>query len=105
MLGIYQVYVWDIQHVTGRVSFPGLISALWRVSLSQSHVTTDGQSASMSWCRAPIWGLRPDFYFCQTFVGFLTWCVLSDDRVDRSFTIAAGPRQRSHSRVPVARDS
>jgi hypothetical protein len=24
---------------------------------SQSYVTTDGQSASLSWCQAPIWGL------------------------------------------------
>jgi hypothetical protein len=24
---------------------------------SQSYVTTDGQSASLSWCHAPIWGL------------------------------------------------
>jgi hypothetical protein len=33
---------------------------------SQSYVTTDGQSASLSWNKAPIWGLRPDFYYCQT---------------------------------------
>jgi hypothetical protein len=26
-------------------------------SQSQSYVTTDGQSASLSWCQAPIWGL------------------------------------------------
>jgi hypothetical protein len=28
---------------------------------SQSYVTTDGQSASLSWCQAPISDLRPDF--------------------------------------------
>jgi hypothetical protein len=33
-------------------------------SLSLSYVTTDGQSASLSWNKAPIWGLRPDFYYC-----------------------------------------
>jgi hypothetical protein len=27
----------------------------WLIS-SQSYVTTDGQSASLSWCQAPIWG-------------------------------------------------
>jgi hypothetical protein len=32
---------------------------------SESYVTTDGQSASLSWNKAPIWGLRPDFYYCQ----------------------------------------
>jgi hypothetical protein len=29
-------------------------------SQSQSYITTDGQSASLSWNKAPIWGLRPD---------------------------------------------
>jgi hypothetical protein len=28
-------------------------------------VTTDGPSASLSWNKAPIWGLWPDFYYCQ----------------------------------------
>jgi hypothetical protein len=28
---------------------------------SESYVTTDGQSASLSWYKAPIRGLRPDF--------------------------------------------
>jgi hypothetical protein len=30
-------------------------------SESESYVTTDGQSASLSWYKAPIRGLRPDF--------------------------------------------
>jgi hypothetical protein len=30
---------------------------------SESYVTTDGQSASLSWYKALIRGLRPDFYF------------------------------------------
>jgi hypothetical protein len=38
---------------------------------SQSHVTTDGQSASLSWNKAPIWDLRPDFYYCQIVAGLL----------------------------------
>jgi hypothetical protein len=29
---------------------------------SLSHVTTDGQSVSLSWYKAPIRGLRPDFF-------------------------------------------
>jgi hypothetical protein len=33
---------------------------------SLSYVTPDGQSVSLSWCQAPIWGLRPDFYYFQT---------------------------------------
>jgi hypothetical protein len=30
---------------------------------SESYVTTDGQLASLSWHKAPIRGLRPDFFF------------------------------------------
>jgi hypothetical protein len=46
-------------------------------SQSQSYVTTDGQSASLSWNKAPTWGLRPDLYFCMTVAGFLKWGALS----------------------------
>jgi hypothetical protein len=31
--------------------------------LSRSHVTMDVQSDSLSWNKAHIWGLRPDFYY------------------------------------------
>jgi hypothetical protein len=46
-------------------------------SQSQSYLTTDGQSASPSWHKAPIWNLGPDFYFCQTVAGLLMWGALS----------------------------
>jgi hypothetical protein len=55
----------------------------------------------MSWNKAPVWGLRPDFYCRHTVAGLLMWGTLSDDRTGLSFTIAADPRQRSHSRVRV----
>jgi hypothetical protein len=32
---------------------------------SQRHNATDGQSASLSWNKAPIWGLRPYPCYCQ----------------------------------------
>jgi hypothetical protein len=32
------------------------------LNMSLSHVTTDGQSASLAWYKAPIRGLRPDFF-------------------------------------------
>jgi hypothetical protein len=55
-------------------------------SQSQRYVTTDGQSASLSWNKAPtIWGLRPDFYYCLTVTGFLMWGALSDERTGLSF--------------------
>jgi hypothetical protein len=46
---------------------------VWRMlSLALSsvkfYVTTDGQPASMSWNKAPIWGLWPDlYYFCDSY--------------------------------------
>jgi hypothetical protein len=64
-----------------------------RVELSLSlMLTTDGQSASLSWNKAPIWGLRPDYYYCQTVAGLLMWGAVSDERTGLSFAIAAGPR-------------
>jgi hypothetical protein len=55
--------------------------------------------------KAPKWGLRPDFYFCQTVTGFLMWGALSDERTGQSFTIAASPCQGSLSWVRVPWDS
>jgi hypothetical protein len=52
---------------------------------------------TLSWKKAPIWGLRLDFYYCQAVEGSLMWGALSDERMGVSFTIAAGSRQRSHS--------
>jgi hypothetical protein len=72
---------------------------------SESYIMTDGQSASLSWNKAPVWGLRPDFYYCQTVAGLLMWGTLSDERMCLSFTITPGPRQRSHFRVRVPWDS
>jgi hypothetical protein len=53
----------------------GLAGSRWRYSTppphgcltlpgseSESYVTTDGQSTSLSWYKAPIRGLRPDFF-------------------------------------------
>jgi hypothetical protein len=74
-------------------------------SESEPYVTTDGQSASLSWNKAPIWGLRPDFYYCQTVAGLLMWSALYDERMGLLFTNAAGPRQRSHFQVRVPWDS
>jgi hypothetical protein len=77
----------------------------WEESESVSYVTTDGQSASLSWYKAPIRGLRPDFYFRTEYgirltVTFLIpWGALSDERTGLSFVCAAGPCQRILSRV------
>jgi hypothetical protein len=73
--------------------------------LSLRHITTDGQSVSKSWYRAPsgaheqifitVWQLRS--CFCGG--------ALSDERTGLSFLHSAGPCQRSLSRVRVPRDS
>jgi hypothetical protein len=55
--------------------------------------------------KASIWGLRPDFYYNQTVAGLSMWGAFSDERTGLSFTVLAGPRQRSHSLVQVPRDS
>jgi hypothetical protein len=70
-------------------------------SQSQTYVMTDGQPASQSWNKVPIWGLGPDLYYCLTVAGLLIWGALSDERTGLSFAIAIGPRQRSHFRVRV----
>jgi hypothetical protein len=59
------MYPWKWNHASSRVEF---------------YVTTDGQSASLSWNKAPIWGLRPDLYYCQTVADSLMWGALSDER-------------------------
>jgi hypothetical protein len=82
-----------------------LSSTVLSLSVSESYVTTDGQSASQSWNKAPIWGLRPDSYYRRTVAGLLMWGALSDERTGLSFTVAAGPSQRSHSLVRAPWDS
>jgi hypothetical protein len=57
----------------------------WWLPQSQSYVTTDSQSVSLSWYKAPMWGLRPDLYFCQTVAGLLICGALSDERTGLSF--------------------
>jgi hypothetical protein len=74
-------------------------------SESESYVTTDGQPASLSWNKAPFLGLRPDLYHCLTVADLLILGALSVERMGLSFTIPAGPRQRSHFRVRVPYDS
>jgi hypothetical protein len=53
----------------------------------QSYVATDGQSASLSWSQAPIWGPRPDFCYFQTVAGLLMWGALCDERTGLSFIL------------------
>jgi hypothetical protein len=80
----------------------GFISTLVTIqSQSQSYITTDGQPASLSFNKAPNWGLRPDLDYCLTVACLLVWGALSDERTGLSLAIATGSRQRSHFRVRV----
>jgi hypothetical protein len=74
-------------------------------SESESYITTGGKSASLSWNKAPIWGLPPDFYYCETVAALLMWGALSDEMADLSCIIAADPRQRSYFLVSNLWDS
>jgi hypothetical protein len=75
-------------------------NGLWVNSFSsQSHIATDGQSVSKSWCWAP------DIYYRLTVMVLFLWGALSDERPRLSFVYAAGPCQRSLSRVRVPWDS
>jgi hypothetical protein len=84
---------------------PKIATARSTTKTNESYIMTDGESASLSWYEAPIWGLRTDLYYCQTVAGLLMWGVVSDERTDLSFTIAAGPLQLSHSWARVPWDS
>jgi hypothetical protein len=97
-LGSLFVAFYDSQGYSGGIC--ARFHAGW-LTEAESYITTDGQSASLSWNKAPIGGLRPHFYYCQTVAGLLIWGALSDEMTGLSFTIAAGPRQSSHSRVRV----
>jgi hypothetical protein len=57
------------------------------ILLVESYVMTDGQSASLSWNKPLIWGLRPDFYYCQTVAGLLMCGALSDERTGLSLQL------------------
>jgi hypothetical protein len=70
-------------------------------SESESYLTTDSQSASLSWNKAPIWGLRPDIYYSLTITVLFLWSALSDERTGLPLVYAAGTRQRSPSSAQV----
>jgi hypothetical protein len=64
-------------------------SVLFYESEPESYVTTDGQSASVSWNKAPS-GAYDQIFDSQTFADLLMWGALSDERTGLSFKIAAG---------------
>jgi hypothetical protein len=73
------------------------------VQISNEYVTSDSQSASLSWCQAP--SETTTRFLLLSVRRVLIWAAFCDERTDLSFTVAACPRHRSHSRVRVPRDS
>jgi hypothetical protein len=75
-------------------------------SQSQSHIATDCQSISKSWCRAPS-GAHDHIciYYSLTVTVLFFWGALFDERTGLSFIYATGPRQHSRSRVRAPLDS
>jgi hypothetical protein len=82
----------------GSVSFQTILHK-YRLRQRQTYVTTDGQSASLSWCQAPPEAQDQIVITVRQLRGLLMWGTLSDERTSLLFTTAAGPRQRSHSQV------
>jgi hypothetical protein len=54
---------------------------------AKSKLFYDRRSVGQFINKAPIWGLRPDFHYCQTIAGLLIWGTLSDNRTGLSFTM------------------
>jgi hypothetical protein len=61
------------------------------LSVCQSVSLSVCQSVSLSWNKAPIWGVRPDFYYCQTVMCLLRWSALSDEWAGLSFKNCCWP--------------
>jgi hypothetical protein len=75
----------------------------WRYSTSPPHESSLMLRPTVS--RPVCLGIKyPSGAYSQAVTGLLMWGALSDERTGPSFTIAAGLRQRNHSRVRVLWD-
>jgi hypothetical protein len=61
-LGSLFVASYNLQGYNGGILTRLHIGLNWSQSQGQSCITTDGQSASLSWCQAPIWDPRPMYH-------------------------------------------
>jgi hypothetical protein len=83
------------------VSGFALSNVVIELNPSQSHIATDGQSVSQSVSLGvePHLGLMTRYLLQFDSYGLDLWGALSDERTGLSFIYAAGPCQRSLSRV------
>jgi hypothetical protein len=87
---------------TRRVTVKVFDPASTLLSQSQSHIATDSQSASKSWCRA-LSGTHDQIFSYLTVTVLFLWGVLSDERTGLSFVYAAGSSQRSLHTLQITR--
>jgi hypothetical protein len=73
--------------------------------MSKSHCDWCSVGQSVNLGVDPIWGSWPDIYYCLKVMVLFLCGALSDERTGLSFVYAAGPCQRSLSRVWVPWDS
>jgi hypothetical protein len=61
----------------------------WRFTAEVKVIVMLQLTVSLSLNKAPICGLRPDFYYCQTVAGLLMSGALSDEKTGLSFARVA----------------
>jgi hypothetical protein len=106
MIGFDDYYhLWRDSVWSGRYRrFGGTCCLHLKGSQRQSYVATDGQSASLLLVSSTHLGPKTRFLLLSDSWVFVdVW--RPDEKTGLSFTIAAIPRQRSHSRVGVTRNS
>jgi hypothetical protein len=105
LLSIFLVQ-WYVVGKEGYVNTRCLGASFTYISLSQSqsHIATDSQSISKSWCRATS-GSHDQIFITLCKLWYFFWGPLSDERIGLSFIYAAGPHKCSLSRVRVPWDS
>jgi hypothetical protein len=127
VLRIYTLYkplLQSLQFLGLQQALPGNGSQSWRFLSFRTHVLTgwrlyrnkliapkskscyDRRSVGKSVLVSnPVLSPRPYFCYCRIVSGLLMWGALSGKSAGPLFTIAAGPRQSSHSRVRASLDS
>jgi hypothetical protein len=65
--------------------FPRALGTICEVEAEVTLRLTVSESVSTSWCRAPLWDMRPDITFCRSVAVLFVWGALSDDRTGLQF--------------------